>query len=385
MQDNDPSNPHEPPPPGDAAAGNQGYSTFHKIYLALTALMVIAVLSAGGWGIWRHMTSGFMSSDLAALMETVETGDADEAAAAADEIADLGYSASAAIPFLIEIAADPVSPNRVTAVEILGRLEASSDEAIAVLGDAAGDSNEAVRHAALRALSQVGAPAATVTDAIAEQLAADNPETRRLAARALGTIDFMEIAAEDALVAALDDPDPGVQAAALSALVQTGAELPDGAIGLLTGFMASPDAEIRGDAILALGLLGPEAAELIPAIEAALSDESSDIRDNAAWALARMGEARAARSIPLLARTLETDENTDVRAQAAWALGQLGAASENATDALQAALDDAEEAVRLEAYRSLKDLIKVRGGDFLDLEEVLGVYGAKAGACKLPE
>ncbi|MBE9556379.1 MAG: HEAT repeat domain-containing protein, partial [Proteobacteria bacterium] len=305
MQDNhDDNQSHDDTPPyagpmsADFGGREDGYSPFQKVYMGLMALVVLSVLSAGGWGTWRYMTHGFMSFELEALVDSIEAGDAAEAEIAANEIVELGYEADAAIPFLAEIVADPDLPNRATAAETLGRLYASSPKAVAALGEAARDPDEAMRHAALRALAQIGFPAEAALPAILEQLASGDVKSRQLAARVLGSIEYLEIEEEDALVAALEDSEPAVRAAALAALVQIDAELPEGSIARLAGFLTSRDADARADAIQALGQLGPDAAEAIPMIEVALTDESSEIRHSAAWALGNMGEEQGARAVP---------------------------------------------------------------------------------------
>jgi HEAT repeat protein len=50
---------------------------------------------------------------------------------------------------------------------------------------------------------------------------------------------------------------------------------------------------------------------------AALSDESSRVREQAAWALGAIGDARAAASL----RAALSDSDAGVREQARWALG----------------------------------------------------------------
>lgn len=387
QDDHDGNQSHDDAPPcagpvsADFDGRKNGYSPFQKVYMGLMALVILSVLSAGGWGTWRYMTHGFMSFELEALVDGIEAGDAAEAEIAANEIVELGYEADDAIPFLAKIVADPDLPNRATAAETLGRLYASSPKAVAALGEAARDPDEAMRHAALRALAQIGLPAQAVLPAILEQLASGDVKSRQLAARVLGSIEYLEIEEEDALVAALEDSEPVVRAAALAALVQIGAELPEASAVKLAGFLTAQDPDARADAIRALGQLGPDAAEAVPAIEVALTDESSEIRHGAAWALGNMGEEQGARAVPPLTALLETDPDGDVRAQAAWALGQMGVSAEPAADALLAALEDPEDMVQLEAYEALKSILNAKGEDFNGISEALDNHKLHAGNC----
>jgi HEAT repeat protein len=387
QDDHDGNQPHDDVPPyagpvsADFGERQDGYSPFQKVYMGLMALVVLSVLSAGGWGTWRYMTHGFMSFELEEMVDGIEAGDAAEAEIAANKIVELGYEADAAIPFLAEMAANPDLPNRATAIETLGRLYASSPEVVAALGEAARDPDEATRHAALRALAQIGLPAEAALPTILDQLASGDAKSRQLAARVLGNIEYLEIEEEDALVAALEDSEPAVRAAALAALVQIDAELPEGSIAKLAGFLTSQDADARADAIQALGQLGPDAAEALPAIEVALTDDSSEIRHSAAWALGNMGEQEGARAVPALTTLLKTDPDEDVRAQAAWALGEMGVSAEPAADALLAALEDPEDMVQLEAYEALKNLLKAKGEDFKGISETLDNHRLHSGNC----
>jgi HEAT repeat protein len=369
------------PVTSDTDQPRDGYSAFQKIYMGLMALVVMAVLSAGGWGTWRYMTHGFMSFDLEEMVDVIEAGDPAEAEIAANEIVELGFEARAAVPFLTEIVANPDLPNRAVAAATLGRLQVASPEAVEALGEAVRDPDQALRHAALRALSQIGLPAEAALAAILDQLYSGDVKSRQLAARALGNIGYLEIEAEDALVAALADSAPEVRAAALAALVQTGAELPDGSVNKLIEFVSAADTDARADAVVALGQLGPRAAEAVSAIEIALADESSEVRHSAAWALGSMGEAQGARAVPPLTAVLETDPDSDVRAQAAWALGQMGTAAESAADALLIALEDPDDMVQLEAYGALKSLLKARGEDFKGITAALDNHKLHAGNC----
>jgi HEAT repeat protein len=200
----------------------------------------------------------------------------------------------------------------------------------------------------------------------------------------LGNIDFINIRAEDALVVALEDAEPGVRAAALAALVNLGAELPDNSLEMLTRFMDNEDAGARTDAIKALGMLGREAEQALPVIEAAMTDSVPEIRHNAAWALGRMGDAHADKIVPLLGTALTTDEDEDVRIQSAWALGQMGKHARAASAALNAALEDPEIRVRRESYETLKIVARSAGGHE-NLEAALASLVPAKQSCDAPE
>lgn len=85
----------------------------------------------------------------------------------------------------------------------------------------------------------------------------------------------------------------------------------------------------------ALARIGPPA---VPSLIAALEDEDTEVRLQAAHGLARMGP-KAELAVPALILTLE-DSDAEVRQASARALGQIGQAAEVAIPALVKALKD---------------------------------------------
>lgn len=119
-------------------------------------------------------------------------------------------------------------------------------------------------------------------------------------------------------------------------------KLPRRARATVVQRVAPPTAEVvREAAGHALGLLGTEAARATPALARALRDREGRVRQEAAGALARIGEPAVGDLIAALA-----DPNAVVRQAAAHALGQIGPAAEAAVPDLVARLNDADEHVR---------------------------------------
>jgi len=83
------------------------------------------------------------------------------------------------------------------------------------------------------------------------------------------------------------------------------------------------DFQIRNEAAVALGELGPAARESVPALTQALEAEDKYLRSHAAAALGKIGPAAGA-AVPALTRALK-DNDEDVRGEATAALGHLGA------------------------------------------------------------
>jgi HEAT repeat protein len=100
------------------------------------------------------------------------------------------------------------------------------------------------------------------------------------------------------------------------------------------------DPTTRKEGALALGCLGSEAKEAIPALTQALRDEEVWVCDAVAWALGQIGPE----AIPSLIQALE-DPGANVRIAAAWGLGHMDSEAENAIPALIQALGDENESV----------------------------------------
>jgi HEAT repeat protein/beta-lactamase regulating signal transducer with metallopeptidase domain len=148
----------------------------------------------------------------------------------------------------------------------------------------------------------------------------------------------------DALMGALDDSDAEVRREAVFALGRLRSARAAAAIAKA---LRDSDPEVRTQAAFALGQIRDSAA--IDALANALAgDAESEVRTQAAFAL---GQIRADAAVEALARALAKDADGEVRKQAAFALGQVR--SPAATAALAAALSDAEAEVRKQAVFAL--------------------------------
>jgi CubicO group peptidase (beta-lactamase class C family) len=115
--------------------------------------------------------------------------------------------------------------------------------------------------------------------------------------------------------------------------------------------LTDADPQVRENAALALGRIGPPAAAAIDPLVATFADRDIYLRGAAAVALGRIGEA----AVPALTRALR-DANEDVRWSAAIALGRLGPAGQAAVPALITAVSDTNENVRYAAVVALGGL-----------------------------
>jgi cyclophilin family peptidyl-prolyl cis-trans isomerase/HEAT repeat protein len=198
--------------------------------------------------------------------------------------------------------------------------------------------------------------------ALVEMLASGPAADRARAALAMGRIQSPFYA--DALAAAVDDTDPEVRHAAWFALGQLGlaegAVPPPAAIEAARHGLLDPDPEVVAMAVEALGKLAPPgaAADLVPR----LGHASAAVRAETAHALLRLrfvptwrGEAKEPPPLPdsavaALAEGLQ-DQDATVRQAAAHALSRYGEAA--AASALAGLAADPEPWVRMFAVRGV--------------------------------
>ncbi|MDZ8263042.1 HEAT repeat domain-containing protein, partial [Nostoc sp. ChiQUE01b] len=106
--------------------------------------------------------------------------------------------------------------------------------------------------------------------------------------------------------------------------------------------------DVRSSAAEALAKIGNP--EAVRGLIAALKDSKSDVRSSAAWALGNIGNAEAVRGLIAALK----DSKSDVRSSAAWALGNIGNAE--AVRGLIAALKDSKSDVRSSAAWALGNI-----------------------------
>jgi len=137
----------------------------------------------------------------------------------------------------------------------------------------------------------------------------------------------------DALVGQLQSPNPGLRGQAAMELGEMGGAARDAVKPLAALLLADDDLNVRYWAASALGAIGPEAAEGVPALVAALRT-----------------------TFP--GRGLKGPQRyyADGRAVAAKALGLIGPAARSAAPALRDALRDTDSSVRDAAATALKQI-----------------------------
>ncbi len=146
----------------------------------------------------------------------------------------------------------------------------------------------------------------------------------------------------------LGSPDPESRRKAANALGAIGPDAGEAVPALAAALRDDPDPQVRGDAALALAKMAPASRTAVPALAEALSDENPLTRMNAALALFRLKE-EARPAIPALTRAVKDPRNEQylntfavtIREMAVLALGRAGAGTAEVVPALAEALEDA--------------------------------------------
>jgi HEAT repeat protein len=222
-----------------------------------------------------------------------------------------------------------------------------------------------------------------------------DPSVRRSGAFALGKLgDFAVTALPDLVRRVQDDADASVREMAASAIGDVLMGLRGGDRGTWT--LAGPvlekvlnsdaDPRVKRSAAYALGAFGPQAGPACASLQKALRATNPDpagrskdqaawaaVRQNAAWALGRLGEGVEASAVADLCEVL-TDSDPLVRRDAASALGEIGLPkAQGAVKPLLALVkNERDEVVRKTALDKLVDLAGPDNRDAArDLEPIL--------------
>jgi hypothetical protein len=197
------------------------------------------------------------------------------------------------------------------------------------------------RQRAAEVWGRVGPSLAAAVRRLLGLLKDPNRDVRLQAAAALGDLGGQAHLVLPALraalkEAALKDGDAAVRNAAAHAVLQVGPQPASEIAGLIASLKDDLDV-VRFNAAIALGDLGPEAREAVPALtHAHLRDPDAAVRVEAAVALWKI-DRKAASVVAVLIKALE-DPNEMICWMAADCLGQMGAEAREAVPALQQAL-----------------------------------------------
>lgn len=296
-------------------------------------------------------------------------------------------SAQDAAEWSRRLASGEVAQRREAAYQ-LGKIGPAAKEALPALVKAVDDPDKQVWSLALTAIANLG-PAAQpalpdllrALDGRTGRAASDKERLPQLQLRVAYALSRMGAPVRPALIEALGSPDAGVRQGAASALGGMGPDAAEavpalvvaltdaspeaareardalGAIGApaakaLMAAAASPDAKLRAAAVIAIGQVGAPARDLAPALfELFEKERESSVRVALLGALPKI-KAPPERLVPLLLNGIK-DEQEPVRHAAINALVPLRSGQKLALEGLVAMLADSQPAVRQRAARAL--------------------------------
>jgi HEAT repeat protein len=162
-------------------------------------------------------------------------------------------------------------------------------------------------------------------------------------------------------MADLDTPDPDKRREAIFALGAIGADAGEAVPALAVILLEDPEGRTRNAAALALTKMLPASRQAVPAMTQALDDKDRFVRMNVAMALSRLGtDARPA--VPALIRAIKNEDNKTnlnafthtIQEISALALGRASAGSADGVPALTEALEAATTpTMRMAVVRAL--------------------------------
>lgn len=274
-------------------------------------------------------------------------------------------AAEEAVPELIELATDQSTPPllRRQVVLMLGRIGRPAVAALPALRTLLSEpptGDDAPAAWSAKALALWGPAAAPAVPDLQSAFARDDAtwETRLAILEAMSRIGAAQPAAIRFLIETLRSPSADFDAlrqrelkmAAADGLTLIGPQAV-GAVPVLVTELEHPHEFVRARCAAALGFIGPGAAHAVPTLaEHLVYDDDGEVRKQSALALGRIGpEAHE------WLFALASDNSAEVRRLALVGLRAGGTPAEPTVQALQTALADADERVRLEAAAALTD------------------------------
>ena len=236
-------------------------------------------------------------------------------------------------PFAValETATEPVALRHAA---VLSRIGAAAAPTVPHLIDAAANaSTKENAHLFAKALGGIGAPAAPMLVKSAKEIPVSVIDDDSWVVVALGLIGR---AALQPLRSGLQSDSASTRAASVAALGLLESEARESTDELFA-MLKDPQAEVRGQTLLALPRIGVPSARMLPLLEPLAADQSAQVRAQAFRAMGNIKDNRE-RALPMLVEGLADPEPT-VQASAVAATGNLGADAEAAVPSLEKMLD----------------------------------------------
>ena len=243
-------------------------------------------------------------TDVASAIKALKTDDPNALMKAANELGFMRTDAAEAVPALVEALEDSYEPMRRNAIYALGAI---GKPAVEPLIDALDSEKEAFEMEPILhicdAAHGLAATGASAVPPLISALEDERENVRASAAYALGEMGLTAAEAIDGLVSLLTDESEEVRRHATSALGMIKVPVSKTVPALVKVLEDREDTDLAFFAAQALARIGPDAADAVPALGAALMSESAYVRGFSSEALSRVGTAEALQALVPFLRT----------------------------------------------------------------------------------
>jgi HEAT repeat protein len=279
------------------------------------------------------------ADDVKKLADEVSSTDKAVCLQAIDQLGTLGEDAAPAVPALVKALANPEAEIRWHAARGLGSIGAPAKSAVPALVEKLDDEVPEVRSYAAYALGKIGDGSEAIVDRLIPLAFDASPLVRRAAMRAVHELNPPQEKTMPMVLKILEESDPSIVMPALHSLAEQGEEAVPRLIRALEHDRACYWA------CLVLAEIGPKAKDAVPHLKPVLQHKDPEVRMQALVALGEIGPASQP-LIPDMVAALKNDEIGGVRYAAAFALGRVGTTPE-ANAALEEAIKGKDAFLRM--------------------------------------
>lgn len=274
--------------------------------------------------------------DVGMLAQALSSADPATRIAAIDGLASKGTAAAPAVPALVQALKDPNPEIRWRAARTLGSMGPAANAASGALLQLAKDPDMKARAYSAYAAGQIGVSNQEVVDALLKLGGDKELLVRRAAQRALRALHLPRETLIPMMVAHLKEATPADVLGALNTLAESG----EMAVPFLIDCLK--DKEAAYWACLALADMGPQAKEAVGQLAQVAGHPAPDVRMQALMALGAIGPDAAA-ALPAVNKALESDKYAGVRYAAAFAIGNIGVRDINSVATLKTVMGKATD------------------------------------------
>jgi len=250
--------------------------------------------------------------DVSALIQALS---GDDAAAAVDQLGELGSKAREAVPALIKLLDNDDVELRAKVVATLGEIGGSRRKVVAALETQLTSESETIRYRAAVAIGRQGPAGQVAVEALVSAAFDESAKVRHAVRDALEATEVSRDIILPLMIKSLEQADPATLQSALDMLAEQGAA----AVPKLCDALEHPEACFY--ACLVLAEIGEDAAEATPALTKVVETGEVETRLHALIALGQIGPAAKA-AVPSIIAAGSSDK--DLMTASVFALGRVG-------------------------------------------------------------